>query len=160
MEEIRQDLDELTAITQRQSEMVGALVGGLELMNTQIQDRPTKKGVQRLVAVVAGAIVALMVTFSALAFVSSNEALNEIKSCTTPSGECAQRGQEGQTQAIGQIVCNQEKIVYMIDAEYTPFPYCVQFINNEIERTHLDVPKLPVPDDVPQIVLDDTPRDS
>ena|SRR5688572_21192358 len=158
--EITSEIDQLAVVVAAQSHNIQELLGAVSIYAEQLDERPTKSGVWKIGGAIAGLVVAFIMFLSWLAYSASDDSLAEIKSCTTPTGECARRGAESQTQAIGQIVCNQEKIVYFFDDSYAPFDYCVQFINNEIERTGVDALPLPVPGDVPQIVLNDEPRNS
>lgn len=144
-------IDQLLVVSKQQAQSINALTAGFAVMGEQIEERPTRKRVRRVGFIVVAVLVLLFSVAMFFTYQSSHHAFQEIKSCTDPSGECAQKGQEGQAQAIGQIVCNQEKIVYFTDDSYTPLPHCVVFINSEIERSDRDVAPLEVPADVPQI---------
>lgn len=144
-------LDALLKTTQAQSGFIEDLAQTVETLAEQVDKRPTKSFMYKVGGAVAAVVVALVLFLNIASYQSSNDALDRIESCTDPEGECAQRGAQGQVQAIGQIVCNQEKIVYFADETYTPLPYCAVFINTEIERTDTDLPPLKVETDIQQI---------
>lgn len=146
--------DALLESNRIQSDNIAALT---DLVSDVIEDvgkRPTKSVLYRALAAVGALLVAIIISLNYASYQSSHDSLNEVKSCTTPEGECAKRGQASQAEAIGSIVCNQEKVVFFLAPEtYEPLPNCFEFINYEIERNNVSLPLLEVDPEVPQYGL-------
>jgi hypothetical protein len=147
-----------------QANSIDNLLRGLTLMSDQISQRPTKKKVWRIVTGAVGLVLVVVLAFSALAYDSSHNVLDKINGCLDPQEECAQQSEAASQQIRGQIVCNQEKIMYFIyPQDYVPLPFCVDIINTEIDRNieagvdASGTPKLEVPEGIVQVVpLKDT----
>lgn len=129
-------IDGLVESTKLQAANIEMLVGGFAQMGDQLQERPTKKGVWKIVSAVAAVLIAIVLTLSYLSYDSSHNALDEIKGCTTPGAECYEQDEADSKIVRGQIACNQEKVLYFVYAEvgYEPLKFCAELINTEIDR--------------------------
>lgn len=152
----------LVEVLDRQNENIDRLTSGLAVMSDQLSKRPTKKFVGWVAAIVASIVLSLSVGLSYAGYDSSHKTFEQIAGCIDPEGECAKAGAAQSQQVRGQIVCNQEKIVYFLDADtYDPLPFCADIINTELDRLGPPVsdmiPKVEVDPSVTQVVpLKDT----
>lgn len=156
MSEGTKAIDDLISVAKLQSDTIDRLSAGFKTIGDQIDDRPTKQIVRLLVF---ASVCVLTLVFSAALFLTyktSSTTLGELKSCATFEGECYERNAQITSTAVGQVACNQEKIVYFRDPEnYKVLPYCAEFINKELKRVggvfEDTIPPIAVDKDVKQI---------
>lgn len=151
-----ESIDGLVESTRLQADNIENLLEALEVLGDKVEERPTRKGVWKITAIVGALILTAVLTLAWLSYDSSHDALEQIKDCTTAEGECAQEQAANSSQVVGRIVCNQEKVVYFIEPEfYEPLPFCADIINSEIERVGgilgETIPLVEVDPSVPQI---------
>lgn len=158
-----QVLDHLIEVSHEQSSNMDKMIDAISDLNKEIEQRPTRKNVYKIMGLVGVITIGMILFLSYLAYHSSVDSLRQLNDCIDPSGECAKQGAANSTQIRGQIVCNEEKVLYFVAPKsYKPLPFCIDVINSEIDRgagglPKGTIPKLPVPKDVTQVVpLKDT----
>jgi hypothetical protein len=147
------ELDNLVLTQNEQNKNIGELAKVVSTLSDQVEKRPTKRVLYRLLAALTAVVLTLSIGLNYGTFAFSKNSLDKIESCTTPEGECTKRGAESQTAAVANIVCNQEKVVYLLDTSYVPLEYCAEFVNFEIDRIGADAPRVPVNPEVTQYGL-------
>lgn len=134
-------MQDLTEITQRQSKNISALTETVSTLFTQVKTKSSKKSSFGFSLILTGLTLILLV----LMFFPLKTTNNVIKDCTNPTGKCAQQALANNAVNRGQIICNQEKILYFVrPTTYKPLPFCIDIINAEIDRGAAGIPdKLP-----------------
>lgn len=148
-EEIMQNLLD---ITKKQSDNISTLSTTVGSLFTQMGSKSSKKTSFGF-SLIMTALTLIVVVMMFFGLQTTNNAIN---GCTNPTGKCAQQTLANNAVNRGQIICNQEKVLYFVRPDsYKPLPFCIDVINAEIDRaaagTPGKTPRLTVPKNTDQI---------
>jgi len=153
-------VNDLLAITRTQYDNIEKLTETIRDIKDQVDERPTTRRVYKLGAILGFILVGVFAVVTYLTYDSSTQTLTQLKECIDPTGECAEQSAAASKVVRGQVICNQEKVLYFVygpEGLYEPLPLCNELINTEIDRlAEIDkvpegIERLPIDPDVEQI---------
>lgn len=148
-------VDDLLNITREQSDNINKLTGVVAQLAEDVQERPTKKSLYKVLSWTGAIMLVIVLMLSSASYLDTHKTLDVIEDCTNPTEDCAQNNAELARINRGQVVCNQEKVLFFVYETYEPLKPCYTIINSEITRLSAEVvgsrELLVIPEDVPQI---------